>query len=77
MQMQWVNIIKQVFFISTSGVPSVNRIDLGALTLVGLTGTNLIPDPLAVLRLDKRKNMYIFLGFLNLGVKLYIILSSV
>ena len=43
---------KNVFFIFTSGVPTANRIDLQALTLVGLTGKGPVLDPLAVLRLD-------------------------
>ena len=35
------------YFILTSGLPSVNRLDLQALTLVGP-----VLDPVAVLRLD-------------------------
>ena len=42
-----------MFFISTSGVPPVNKIDLPALTLAGPTGKSLVLDPLAVLCLDK------------------------
>ena len=41
-------------FISTSGVPSVKRIDLRALTLVGPTGTSPVLDHLAVIRLQIR-----------------------
>ena len=41
-------------FISTSGVPSVNRTDLQALILVGPTDTSPVLDPLAVLLLDNR-----------------------
>ena len=37
---------------STSGVPSVNKIDLWALILAGPTGTSLVLYPLAVLHLD-------------------------
>ena len=37
-----------MFFISTSGVPSVNTLDLRALTLAGLTGTSPVLDPVAV-----------------------------
>ena len=40
--------------ILTSGVPSVNRIDLRALTLVGSTSTRQVLDPLAVIHLDNR-----------------------
>ena len=45
-------------FILTSGVPSVNRIDLRALTLVGPLGTSPVLDPLAVLHLDNQ--LFIF-----------------
>ena len=43
---------KKVFFISTFSEPSVNRKDLPALTFVGPTMDNLVPDPLAVLLLN-------------------------
>ena len=43
---------RSIDVILTSGVPSVNRIDLRALTLVGPTGTSPVLDPLDVLRLD-------------------------
>ena len=46
--------IKQEFFISNSGVASMNRIDAWALTLVGPTGTSPVLDPLAVLCLNNR-----------------------
>ena len=46
-------------FISTSGIPLVNRIDLQALTFVGPTITRPVLDPLAVLRLDNR--LYVIL----------------
>ena len=42
----------QLFIISTSGVPSVNRTDLQALTLAGPTVIRPVQDPLAVLSLD-------------------------
>ena len=38
-----------MFFILTSGTPSVNKIDLQALTLAGPTVTRPVSDPLAVL----------------------------
>ena len=43
-----------MFFISTSGVPSVNRIDLLALTLVGPTGTSPVLEPLTFYCLFRR-----------------------
>ena len=42
------------YLISTSGEPSVNRIDLQALTLEGPTRNNLVLDPLAELHLDNQ-----------------------
>ena len=42
----------KVIFISTSGGPSVNWIDLQALNKVGPTGSNQVLDPLAMLNLD-------------------------
>ena len=53
-----LNPIKQVFFILTSGVSSVNRKDLQALNLVGPTGTSPVLNPLAVLCLDNRLFIY-------------------
>ena len=44
----------------------MNIIDLGALTLVGPTGTSLVPDPLAVLHLDNGQFMNALLYLLNL-----------
>ena len=44
----------QIFFILTSGIPSVNRIDLQALTSLGPTVTRPVLDPLAVLSLDNQ-----------------------
>ena len=41
-------------FISTSGEPSVNRIDLLALTLVGPTQHKSVLDPLAVQHLENQ-----------------------
>ena len=51
---------KKVFFISISGAPSVNRINLPALTLAEPNRTNLVPEPLAVLHLDNQqfKSLY-------------------
>ena len=46
--------INQVFFILQTRKLSVNRKDLQASTLVGLTGENPTLDPLAVLHLDNR-----------------------
>ena len=43
--------VNQVFFISTSGEPSVKRIDL---TLAGPTVTRLVQKTLAVLSLDNQ-----------------------
>ena len=43
-----------MFFILTSGEPSVNKIDLQALNLAGPTATRLVPDPLAVLGLENQ-----------------------
>ena len=43
-----------MFFISTSGIPSVNGIDLQALTLVGPTVTRPVLDPLAVMHLNNQ-----------------------
>ena len=40
-----INFIKQVFFILTSGIPSVKRIDLQALTLAGPSVTRPVPEP--------------------------------
>ena len=48
----WANTISL-----TSGVPSLNRTDLRALTLIGLTGTSLVLDPLAVVGLDNLLSM--------------------
>ena len=44
----------QVLFISTSGVPSVNKTDLQALTLAGFTVISSVQELLAVLNLDNR-----------------------
>ena len=55
------NKIQQVFFISTSREPSVNRKDLRALTLVGPTRDNLVIDPLAVLHLDNQLGPFLAL----------------
>ena len=45
-----------MFFILTLGIPSVNRIDLRALTLAGPNGTSPVLDPLDVdvLRIDNQ-----------------------
>ena len=51
--------IWQNWLFLTSGVPSVNRIDLWALTLVGPTGTSLVLDPLAVLCPNNRLFIYL------------------
>ena len=51
---QCMNCIKQVFFISTSGIPPVNGIDLQALSLVGPTVTRPVLDPLAVMHLNNQ-----------------------
>ena len=48
-----VNFIK-VFFITTPGIPPVNRMYLQALTLAGPTVTRLVLDLLAVLSLDNQ-----------------------
>ena len=48
--------------ISTSGVPSMNKIDLQALSLMGLTVTRLVQDPLAVLSLDNQLSTLTTIG---------------
>ena len=59
-------------FISTSGIPSVNRIDLKALTLVGPTITRPVLDPLAVLRLDNRLcGLFLTLLMVMLNLKFF------
>ena len=47
-----------MIFILTSGMPTVNRTDLQALTLVGPTVTRPAQDPLAVLCIDNRLFMW-------------------
>ena len=50
-------------FLSTSGEPSVNRIDLPALTLAGPTWHKPVLGPLAVRHLENR--LYMELGLLT------------
>ena len=53
--------------ILTSGEPSLNRIDLQTLTLVGPTGNVPVLDPLAALQID---NQLFMLQFLTLPFRI-------